>query len=75
MIYSDPDLPKKIRRLAPKIWVLAKRRNAYAERKGSFWRVYSDPNVPKSQSLMGSALRAKDAWLKALITIEHEYEQ
>lgn len=74
MIYSDPDLPKKIRRLTPKAYVLAKRLNAYAERKGAFWRVYSDPNLPKSKALMGSGLRAKDAWLKALISIEHEYK-
>lgn len=74
MIYSDPDLPKKIRRLTPKIYVLMRRHNAYAERKGSFWRVYSDPKLPKTKTLMGSGVRAKDAWLKALISIEHEYE-
>lgn len=47
--------------LNAELWVLAKYRNAFAEKSG-FWVIYSDP---EKRERLGSAITKKDAWVKA----------
>ena len=50
--------------LNAEIHVRGRHPKAYAKDRG-FWYVFSDPDLPESESYLGSAICKKDAWRNA----------